>query len=209
MLDQLMLSGKMQHTAEPSLLHCINSTWKQQNTIQPQSHVRSVQPGNNRTPYSHKVMSDLFNLETTAQNSLQLPSLVQSTLHANYSTEQLTAPRRLHFITVWWVYHRTAPRLDLEVRTPWDYGSDRPWPGVTASVTADWPRRAWPCCGSPGCPLRAYARHGTWRPGSPCGPGPVHAGCRAPRPMTPAASGCPWTPAQGAAWQWFIATPAA
>ena len=117
MLDQLMLSGKMQHTAEPSLLHCINSTWKQQNTIQPQSHVRSVQPGNNtvqpqshvrsvqpgnnRTPYSHKVMSDLFNLETTAQNSLQLPSLVQSTLHANYSTEQLTAPRRLHFITVW------------------------------------------------------------------------------------------------------------
>ena len=45
-------------------------------------------------------MSDLFNLETTAQNSLQLPSLVQSAPHANYSTEQLTAPRRLNFITV-------------------------------------------------------------------------------------------------------------
>ena len=113
MLDQLMLSGKMQHTAEPSLLHCINSTWKwqhrtlyshkvmsdlfnlettEQNTVQPQScQICSTWKQQNRTPYSYKVMSDLFNLETTEQNTVQPQSHVRSVQPGNYGTERLTA----------------------------------------------------------------------------------------------------------------------
>ena len=129
MLDQLMLSGKMQHTAEPSLLHCINSTWKQQhrtlyshkamsdlfnletteqNTVQPQSHVRSVQPGQNRTPYSYKVMSDLFNLETTEQNTVQLQSHVRSVQPGNNRTEHRTATKSCQICSTWKLWHRTA-----------------------------------------------------------------------------------------------------
>ena len=90
-------------------LYQLNLETTAQNTVQPQSHVRSVQPGNNRTEHcTATVMSDLFNLETTEQNTVQLQSHVRSVQPGNNRTEHRTATKSCQICSTWKLWHRTA-----------------------------------------------------------------------------------------------------